>query len=73
MVHTGEPEVMTGFVVGGHYPTVLNRHVFETLAMHGQLALHIRVLAAATRTTSPRRSSRPWPARCGRRSSPTRG
>jgi len=43
-VHTGEPEVMTGFVVGGHYPTVLNKHVFETLAMHGQLALHIRVL-----------------------------
>jgi imidazoleglycerol-phosphate dehydratase len=43
-VHTGEPEMMTGFVVGGHYPTVLNKHVFETLAMHGQLALHIRVL-----------------------------
>jgi imidazoleglycerol-phosphate dehydratase len=43
MVHTGEPEMMTGFVVGGHYPTVLNKHVFETLAMHGQLALHIRV------------------------------
>ena len=43
-VHTGEPEVMTGFVVGGHYPTVLNKHVFETLAVHGQLALHVRVL-----------------------------
>ncbi|MCH6172512.1 imidazoleglycerol-phosphate dehydratase, partial [Pseudonocardia alaniniphila] len=25
-VHTGEPDVMQGFVVGGHYPTVLNRH-----------------------------------------------
>ena len=25
---------MTGFVVGGHYPTVLNRHVFESLASH---------------------------------------
>lgn len=44
-VHTGEPEVMTGFVVGGHYPTVLNRHVFESLAFHGQLALHVRVLS----------------------------
>jgi imidazoleglycerol-phosphate dehydratase len=43
IVHTGEPGMMTGFVVGGHYPTVLNKHVFETLAMHGQLALHIRV------------------------------
>jgi imidazoleglycerol-phosphate dehydratase len=43
-VHTGEPDVLTGFVVGGNYPTVLNRHVFETLAFHAQLALHIRVL-----------------------------
>jgi imidazoleglycerol-phosphate dehydratase len=42
-VHTGEPEMMTGFVVGGHYATVLNRHVFESLAFHAQLALHVRV------------------------------
>lgn len=42
-VHTGEPESMAGFVVGGHYPTVLNRHVFESLAFHAELALHIRV------------------------------
>lgn len=43
-VHTGEPEMMRAFVVGGHYPTVLNRHVFESLAVHGHLALHVRVL-----------------------------
>lgn len=43
-VHTGEPESMAGFVIGGHYPTVLNRHVFESLAFHGHLALHVRVL-----------------------------
>ncbi|SHK84761.1 imidazoleglycerol-phosphate dehydratase [Pseudonocardia thermophila] len=43
-VHTGEPESMVGFVIGGHYPTVLNRHVFESLAFHGHLALHVRVL-----------------------------
>jgi imidazoleglycerol-phosphate dehydratase len=43
-VHTGEPEVMAGFVVGGHYPTVLNRHIFESLALHAQIALHVRVL-----------------------------
>jgi imidazoleglycerol-phosphate dehydratase len=43
-VHTGEPDMMAGFVVGGHYPTVLNRHVFESLAFHAQLALHVRVL-----------------------------
>jgi imidazoleglycerol-phosphate dehydratase len=42
-VHTGEPESMAGFVVGGHYPTVLNRHIFESLAFHAELALHVRV------------------------------
>ncbi len=43
-VHTGEPDAMAGFVVGGNYPTVLNRHVFETLAFHAGIAMHIRVL-----------------------------
>jgi len=43
-VHTGEPDVMTGFVVGGNYPTVLNRHVFESLAFHARIAVHLRVL-----------------------------
>ena len=43
-VHTGEPDVLAGFIVGGNYPTVLNRHVFETLAFHAQVAMHIRVL-----------------------------
>jgi imidazoleglycerol-phosphate dehydratase len=43
-VHTGEPEVMTGFVVGGNYPTVLNRHVFESIAFHARIALHVRVV-----------------------------
>jgi imidazoleglycerol-phosphate dehydratase len=43
-VHTGEPKFMRSFVVGGHYATVLNRHVFESLAFHGHLALHVQVL-----------------------------
>jgi imidazoleglycerol-phosphate dehydratase len=43
-VHTGEPDVMTGFTIGGNYPTVLNRHVFESLAFHARLALHLRVV-----------------------------
>ena len=43
-VHIGEPEALAGFVVGDNYPTVLNRHVFETVAFHAQLAVHIRVL-----------------------------
>jgi imidazoleglycerol-phosphate dehydratase len=43
-VHVGEPEMMAGFVVGGNYATVLNRHVFESIAFHAELALHVRVL-----------------------------
>lgn len=43
-VHLGEPEAMVGFTVGGNYPTVLNRHVFESLAFHARIALHLRVL-----------------------------
>ena len=44
-VHAGEPDALVGFVAGGNYPTVLNRHVFETLAFHAELALHVRVVA----------------------------
>jgi imidazoleglycerol-phosphate dehydratase len=43
-VTTGEPDVMQSFVVGGHYPTVLNQHVFESLAFHAHINLHVRVL-----------------------------
>jgi imidazoleglycerol-phosphate dehydratase len=42
-VHRGEPENMLGFVIGGHYPTALNRHVFESVAFNARIALHIRV------------------------------
>jgi imidazoleglycerol-phosphate dehydratase len=43
-VHTGEPESVIGAVVGGNYPVVLNRHVFDSLAFHAGIALHVRVL-----------------------------
>ena len=43
-VHTGEPESLVGFVVGSNYPTVLNRHVFESIACHARIALHLRVI-----------------------------
>ena len=43
-VHTGEPEVLQRFVVGGNYPVVLNRHVFDSLAFHARIALHVRVI-----------------------------
>ncbi|MBP2477287.1 imidazoleglycerol-phosphate dehydratase [Crossiella equi] len=43
-VHVGEPDLLAGFTIGNNYPTVLNRHVFESLAFHAKIALHIRVL-----------------------------
>ena len=43
-VHTGEPESILGFTVGNNYPVVLNRHVFDSLAFHAQIALHVRVI-----------------------------
>jgi imidazoleglycerol-phosphate dehydratase len=43
-VHTGEPDSVLGFTVGGNYPVVLNRHVFDSLAFHAKIALHVRVL-----------------------------
>jgi imidazoleglycerol-phosphate dehydratase len=48
-VHTGEPDSQAFVLIGpGHgagYLGSLTRHVFETIAFHAQLALHIRVLS----------------------------
>ncbi len=49
-VHTGEPEgqiyVTLGGGVGGvGYLGSLTKHVFETIAFHAHIALHVRVLA----------------------------
>ncbi|WP_024876067.1 imidazoleglycerol-phosphate dehydratase HisB [Saccharomonospora piscinae] len=43
-VHTGEPEQFNAFTIGGNYPFVLTRHVFDSLSFHAQLALHVRVV-----------------------------
>ncbi|MDQ2845456.1 MAG: imidazoleglycerol-phosphate dehydratase HisB [Actinomycetota bacterium] len=43
-VHTGEPDTVLGAIVGGNYPLVLNRHVFDSLAFNAKIALHVRVL-----------------------------
>ncbi|AOS62756.1 imidazoleglycerol-phosphate dehydratase HisB [Actinoalloteichus hymeniacidonis] len=43
-VHVGEPEAFNTFTIGGNYPFVLNRHVFDSLAFHAQIALHVRVI-----------------------------
>ena len=47
-VHTGEPAGQEHVQLGGSgvsYLGSLTRHVFETLAFHGHLALHVRVLS----------------------------
>ena len=47
-VHTGEPEHLLHTTIAGFracpYHTVINRHVFETLAMNARIALHVRTL-----------------------------
>ncbi len=48
-VHTGEPDGQAYVAIGGDtgpaYAGSLTRHVFETLAFHAQIALHVRVLS----------------------------
>jgi imidazoleglycerol-phosphate dehydratase len=44
-VHSGEPAGQEFVVIGGSYIGSLTRHVFETLAHHAGIALHVRVLA----------------------------
>jgi imidazoleglycerol-phosphate dehydratase len=48
-VHVGEPDGQAYAVIGGEsgpaYPGSLTRHVFETLAFHAQIAIHVRVLS----------------------------
>ena len=44
-VHTGEPDAQAYVVIGDEYVGSLTRHVFETIAFHAQIALHVRVLS----------------------------
>ena len=46
-VHTGEPEFMVEFTIAGSqapYHTVVNKHVFESIAFNARIALHVRTL-----------------------------
>jgi imidazoleglycerol-phosphate dehydratase len=44
-VHVGEPEGQAYVMMGGSYVGSLTRHVFESLASHAGIALHVRVLS----------------------------
>jgi imidazoleglycerol-phosphate dehydratase len=44
VVHTGEPEAQAYVRIGDNYMGSLTRHVLESFAHHGAIALHVRVL-----------------------------
>ncbi|MGL4172796.1 MAG: imidazoleglycerol-phosphate dehydratase HisB [Actinomycetota bacterium] len=44
-VHVGEPVGQEYVIIGGQYVGSLTRHVFETLAHHAGIAVHIRVIS----------------------------
>ncbi|GAA1490361.1 imidazoleglycerol-phosphate dehydratase HisB [Brachybacterium sacelli] len=43
-VHTGESEAQALHLIGGHFTGSLTRHVFESLAHHAAICLHIRLI-----------------------------
>jgi imidazoleglycerol-phosphate dehydratase len=45
-VHTGEPEAQSFVTIGESYLGSLTKHVFETLAFHAHIALHVRVISS---------------------------
>lgn len=45
LVHSGEPEAQAYHLVGGHFTGSLTRHVFESIAHHAGITVHVRLLA----------------------------
>jgi imidazoleglycerol-phosphate dehydratase len=45
LVHTGEPVGFEYHLIGGHFTGSLVRHVFEAIAFHAGLTVHITLLA----------------------------
>ncbi|CAL8897272.1 imidazoleglycerol-phosphate dehydratase HisB [Kocuria varians] len=43
-VHVGEPEGQQYHLIGGHFTGSMTRHVFESLAHHAQLCLHVELI-----------------------------
>ena len=74
VVHTGEPEGQEYVVIGGNYVGSLTRGTCSSRSPTTRGSPCTCVCSpAGTRTTSSRRSSRPWPRRCAPRSPATRG
>ena len=45
LVHSGEPAGQELHLIGGHFTGSLTRHIFESIAYHAGICLHVRVLA----------------------------
>lgn len=45
LVHTGEPEGFALHLIGGHFTGSMVRHVFEAIAYHAGLTVHVRVIS----------------------------
>ncbi|RII41490.1 imidazoleglycerol-phosphate dehydratase HisB [Galactobacter valiniphilus] len=44
LVHEGEPEGQQYHLIGGHFTGSMTRHVFEAIAFHAGICLHVDVL-----------------------------
>ncbi|AWE42313.1 imidazoleglycerol-phosphate dehydratase HisB [Actinobaculum sp. 313] len=44
LVHDGEPEGQQYHLIGGHFTGAMTRHVFEAIAFHSGICLHLDVL-----------------------------
>ncbi|MHA7263384.1 imidazoleglycerol-phosphate dehydratase HisB [Arthrobacter sp. TMN-37] len=45
LVHGGEPAGQEYHLIGGHFTGSLTRHIFEAIALHAGICLHLTVLA----------------------------
>lgn len=45
LVHDGESEAFVHHLIGGHFTGSMVRHVFEAIAYHAGICLHVRVLS----------------------------
>ena len=45
IVHSGEPAGQEYHLIGGHFTGSLTRHVFESIALHANICLHVRLIS----------------------------
>src|SRR5699024_1379331 len=45
IVHSGEPAGQEYLLIGGPFTGILTRHVFESIALHANICLHVRLIS----------------------------